>query len=72
MMVKIENSYANFFFAKNTFKDVYAYLLYLYYKNFHRLKYYFHAYTEYYNRNVPKTFHQSSNVGIVDGTFPPP
>ena len=41
-----------FFWTKYTFKHVYAYLLRLHHKTFHRLKYYFHAFTEYYNRNV--------------------
>ena len=52
MMVKIENSYANFFWTKYTFKDVYAYLSRVHYKTFHRLKYYFHAFSEYYTRAV--------------------
>ena len=72
MMVTIENSYANFFWTKYTSKDVYAYLLRLHYKTFNRLKYYSHAFTEYYNRNVQKCSHQSSNVGIINGTFSPP
>ena len=59
------------FLTKYTFKDVYAYFPRLHYKKFHRLKYYFHAFMEYYNRNVRKSFHQSLNVGIVDGTFSP-
>ena len=73
-MVRIENSYANFFWTKYTFKDVYAYLSRLHYKTFHRFKYYFHAFTEYYNRNVRKSSLQSSNVGTVgiDGSFSPP
>ena len=58
-----------FFWTKYIFKDVYAYLSRLHYKTFHRLKYYFHAFTEYYNRNVRKSFDQSLNVEIVDGTF---
>ena len=71
-MVKIENLYANFFWIKYTFKDVYEYLCRLHYKTFHKLKYYFHAFMEYYNRNARKTSRQSSNVEIVDGTsFPP-
>ena len=70
-MVKIENSYANLFLTKYTFKNVYAYLSRLYYNSFYRLKYYVHAFTEYDNRNVRKSSHQSSNVGIVDGTFSP-
>ena len=41
-------------------------------KTFYRLKYYFHAFTEYYNGNIRKNPHQSSNVGIVDGACPPP
>ena len=62
----------SFFRNKYTFKDVYAYLSRLHYKTFHRLKYfYFPALTEYYNCNVRKSSHQSSNVGIVDGTFSP-
>ena len=61
-----------FFWTKYTLKDVYAYLSRLHYKKLHRLKYYFHAFTEYYNRIVRKSSHQSSNVGIVDGTFSPP
>ena len=69
-MVKIENSYANFFWTKYIFKDVYAYPSRLHYKTFHRLKYYFHVFMEYYNRNVRKSSHQSSNFEIVDGTFP--
>ena len=58
-----------FFWIKCTFKDVYAYISRLHYKTFHRLKYYFHAFTEseYYNRDVRKSSHHSSNVGIVDG-----
>ena len=63
---------ATFFWTKYTFKDVYAYLSRLHYNTFHRLKYYFHAFTEYCNRNVRKSSHQSSNVKIVDGTFSPP
>ena len=58
-----------FFWKKYTFKDVYAYLSCLHYKTFQRLKYYFHAFTEYYNSNVRKNPHQSSKVGIVDGFF---
>ena len=50
MMVKIENSYTNFFLTKYTFKDVYAYLSRLDYKRFRKLKYYFHAFTEHYNQ----------------------
>ena len=61
-----------FFSTKYTFKDVYTYLLRLQYKTFHRLKYYFHAFTEYYNRKIRKSSHQSSNAGILDGTFSPP
>ena len=61
-----------FFLTKYTFKDVYAYLSRLHYKTLHRLEYYFRAFTEYYNRNVRKNSHQSSNVGIVDGTFSTP
>ena len=57
------------FFTKYTFKGVYAYLSRLHYKTFLKLKYYFHEFTEYYNRNVRKSSHQSSNLGIVDGTF---
>ena len=72
MMVKIDNSYANFFLTKSTFKDVYAYLSRLHYKTFHMFKYYFHAFTEYYIRNVRKSRHQSSNAEIVNGTFSPP
>ena len=71
MMVKIENSFAKLFLTKYTFKNVYAYLLRLHYKIFYRLKYYFHAFTVYHNRNVRRSSHQSSNVGIVDGTFSP-
>ena len=55
-----------------TFIHVYAYLSRLHYKTFHMLKYYFHEFTQYYNRNVRKSSHQSSNVGIVDGSFFPP
>ena len=54
-----------FFWTKYTFKDAYAYLSRLHCKTFHRLKYYFHAFTEYYNRNVRESSHQSSSVGIV-------
>ena len=54
MIVKIENSYANFFWTEYTFKNLYVYLLCLHYNIFHRLKYYLHAFTEYYNRNVRK------------------
>ena len=72
MMVKIKNSYANFFFTKYTFKNVYAYLSGLHYNTLHSLKYYLHIFTEYYNRNVRKSSHQNLNVGIVDGTFSPP
>ena len=39
-----------FFWMKYIFKDVCAHLLRLHYKTFYRLKYYFHAFTEYYNR----------------------
>ena len=60
-----------FFLTKYTIKDVYAYVSRLHYKTFHRLEYYFHAFTEYYNRNVRKSSHQSSNVVIVDRTFSP-
>ena len=60
-----------FLCTKYTFKDVYVYFSRLHYKTFHRLKYYFYAFMEYYNRDVRKSSHQSSNVGIVDGTFPP-
>ena len=61
-----------FFWTKYTFKYVYVYLSGLNYKPFHRLKYYFYAFTEYYNCNVRNSSHQSLNVGIVDGTFSPP
>ena len=60
------------FWTKYTYKDVYAYLSCLHYKTFHRLRYYFYALTEYYNGNVRKSSHQSSNVDIVDDTFSPP
>ena len=60
-----------FFWTKYTFKGVHAYLSRLHYKTL-RLKYYFHAFTEYYNRNVRKSSHQSSNVGVVGGNFSPP
>ena len=68
---------STFFWTKYTFQDVYAFLVRLHYKKFHRLKYYFDAFTEYYNRKVRKSSHQSSNVGIVnwnrlDGIFSPP
>ena len=47
-----------FFWRKYTFKDVYAYLLRLHYKTFHRLKYYFHAFGQSVNNShliqVPK------------------
>ena len=51
-----------FFWTKYTFNDVYAYLSLLHYKTFHRLKYYFHAFTESYNRNV----RQSSHIIIIN------
>ena len=54
------------FWTKYTFNDVYAYFSRLHYKTFHRLKYYFHAFTEFYNRNVRKNSHslnlKQSNV----------
>ena len=55
-----------FFLTKYTFEDVYAYLSRLHYKTSHRLKYYFHAFTEYHNRKVRKSSHESSSVGIVE------
>ena len=71
MMVKIENSYANFSWTKYNFKDVYKYLLGLDYKTFNRLNYDFHAFTKFYNHNVRKSSYKSSKVRIVDGTFSP-
>ena len=53
-----------FFWTKYTFKDVYAYLSRLHYKTFHRLKYYFHAFTEYYwiYNLIRAVFFQNLNV----------
>ena len=71
MMVNLKILMTTFFWTKYTFKDLYAYLSRIHYKTFHRSKYYFHAYTEYYNPNVRKSSYQSSNVGVVGGSFSP-
>ena len=62
-----------FYWTTYTFKDVYAYLSRLYYKTFHRLKYYFYAFREYYNSNFNKIFCEERNaftsLGIEPRTF---